>query len=170
MPEATTTVTREDVSLVLVNATTRGAESTGAALKDALGLTVPDGPRTASAGDITAVGLGVNRWLLVAPAGGGWDLERKVMAATAGSALATDQTDARTVFRLQGPLARPVLASAQIIDFHPDAFPPGTAAATELAHVSAYVWCTGADDFRIAVLRSMEDDFEGFLHHAIAAR
>ncbi|MEM7750433.1 MAG: sarcosine oxidase subunit gamma, partial [Pseudomonadota bacterium] len=81
-----------------------------------------------------------------------------------GAAAVTEQTDGWVIFDLTGADAVGVLARLTPLDLHPDTFPPGTSARTDLAHMAASVTALG-EGFRIMAMRS----FAGTLMHDLEA-
>lgn len=65
----------------------------------------------------------------------------------------TDQSDGWAGFRLTGEGARDVLARLCPLDLHPDGFPEGATARSELAHMAASITAE-ADGYLILVMRS----------------
>lgn len=106
----------------------------------ALGIAAPERPALVRGSDgLGLIGTGAGTWLAhadqVPPL---WaDSLRDRLA---GLASVSDQSDGYVVFRLSGPGARTVLQRGAAIDFHPDAFGPGSAATTVIAHIGAIIW------------------------------
>ena len=71
--------------------------------------------------------------------------------------LATDVSDARAMFTLEGPFVREVLAKLAPVDLHPDAFPPGRFRRSRLGQVAAAFWLTEDTKARIICFRSVAD-------------
>lgn len=67
----------------------------------------------------------------------------------------TDQSDAWTVLRLEGPAARDVLARLTPVDLRPSVFAKGQSVRSELGHMMVSISCTGKETFEIMVMRSM---------------
>lgn len=78
----------------------------------ALGLQLPLEPNTVvRAGELTAVWLGPDEWLVVGPTGGQRDLESRIRAASGDEPVAvTDVSAQRTTLLVTGPRARDLLA------------------------------------------------------------
>jgi sarcosine oxidase subunit gamma len=89
------------------------------AAKAALGIELPLKPRSAAVkGDVTALWLSVDQWLICCPrskAGALVDKLRKSLGAI--HSLAADVSDARTIIRLEGDNVREVLMKGSSIDF-----------------------------------------------------
>jgi sarcosine oxidase, subunit gamma len=116
-----------------------GDRSFMAAVGRTLDLLLPGEPNsTAARGDLTALWLGPDAWLLTCPPG--------ALAAHTGSlrralsdvhAAIIDVSDGRVALRLAGPNARDVLAKGCPLDLHPRAFATGSCAQSLLAKTSA---------------------------------
>ena len=101
-----------------------------AAVGRAIDLLLPTEPNTTAArGDLTALWLGPDAWLLTCPP--------EALAALAGSlrdaladvhAAVIDVSDGRVALRLSGANARDVLAKGCPLDLHPRAFATGSCA------------------------------------------
>jgi sarcosine oxidase, subunit gamma len=112
-----------------------------AAVGRVLDLLLPTETCTAAAkGQIGALSLGPDEWLLTCPASGVPGLVGALRAALQGvHAAITDLTDGRVALRLAGPSARAVLAKGTPLDLHPRAFPPGRCAGTLLAKAAVLI-------------------------------
>lgn len=131
-----------------------------AAVRAAAGVELPLQPNTtARAGSTTALWLGPDEWLLIAPAG----KERVLVPALRSGlgdryAAAVDLTESRTVIAVSGPRARDLLAKGCTLDLHPRAFPAGSCAQTGLARAGVLLHLV--DDtptFEITIPRSFAD-------------
>lgn len=69
-------------------------------------------------------------------------------------ALAVNVSDARTMFRIQGPHAREVLAKLAPVDLDPTVFTIGAFRRTRLAQVPAAFWMRDQDAFQLICFRS----------------
>ncbi|MDX2933966.1 sarcosine oxidase subunit gamma [Streptomyces ipomoeae] len=101
----------------------------------ALDLPLPLEPNTVvRAGRLTALWLGPDEWLLVAPPGGERDLEARIREAAGDEPVSvTDVSAQRTTLLVAGPRARDLLSHGCSLDLHPRAFAPGRCAQTTLA-------------------------------------
>jgi sarcosine oxidase subunit gamma len=101
----------------------------------ALGLPLPLEPNTlAGNGELTALWLGPDEWLVVGPPDTGQELEGRIRsAAVDGPVSVTDVSAQRTTLLVAGPRARDVLAHGCPLDLHPRAFGAGRCAQTTLA-------------------------------------
>jgi len=100
------------------------------------GLSFPEFGRIAMARDTVVLCTRPERWLVLttpAPAGAALSHWRE---ACAGCAAPVELSSAFTVLYLTGSAVREVLARGCRLDLHPDAFTPGSVAATHMAQVS----------------------------------
>ena len=113
-----------------------------AAAAGVLGLALPLTPNTvASAGDVAALWLGPDEWLIVAPAGGETALEAGLRDALGPAHHSVVDVSAnRVVLELSGPRTREILEAGCSIDLHPRAFGPGRCAGTLLARANVILW------------------------------
>jgi sarcosine oxidase subunit gamma len=109
-----------------------------AAVGRTLDLLLPAEPNTTAArGDLVALWLGPDAWLLTCPPGEAAALIAGLRTALADvHAAITDVSDGRVALRLAGPNARDVLAKGCPLDLHPRAFASGTCAQSLLAKAS----------------------------------
>lgn len=100
----------------------------------ALDLHLPLEPNTVvQAGDLTALWLGPDEWLLVGPPGSGRDLESRIREAAGDEPVSvTDVSAQRTTLLVAGPRARDLLAHGCALDLHPRSFGAGRCAQTNL--------------------------------------
>ncbi|MFN3460122.1 MAG: sarcosine oxidase subunit gamma [Oceanibaculum sp.] len=129
-----------------------------AAAKKALGIALPTGPLTSTAGDkATMCWLGPDEWLLLCA-----EEEREILQAALETGLAgqhasvVDVSDAYLGFDVTGEKAAELLAKGCSLDLHPTAFPVGRVARTTLAKADITLLRT-AEGFRLYVLRSFAD-------------
>jgi sarcosine oxidase subunit gamma len=118
-----------------------------AAVGRTLDLLLPTEPNTtAGRGDLVALWLGPDAWLMTCPP--------DALAGHAGSlckalsdvhAAVTDVSDGRVALRLSGPNARDVLAKGCPLDLHPRAFATGSCAQSLLAKASVLIHLLGDD-------------------------
>jgi sarcosine oxidase subunit gamma len=88
-------------------------------VREVLGFDLPLKPRTsAGAGDIAALWLSVDQWLITLPRREAVSLHGRLAQALKGvHSLAVDMSDARAIFRLEGENAREVLNKGASVDF-----------------------------------------------------
>ncbi len=104
-----------------------------AAAVTALALELPTVPnKSSTANGRSALWLGPDQWLIMAPGEDATALEQMLGSAATS---AVDVSDMRAVFELAGPRAGDVLRKGCAIDVHPRVFRPGDCALTALARV-----------------------------------
>lgn len=69
--------------------------------------------------------------------------------------LVADVSDARALFRIEGPRAREVLAKLCPVDFAPDAFGPGDLRRTRAAQAAVAIWMRDDGTFELVCFRSV---------------
>lgn len=130
------------------------------AVEGVLGVGLPLEPNTVvENGELTAIWLGPNEWLLLMPP----DQEAKMAQALQSAlddlfAAVTDVSGGQTVINIRGHHARDVLYKGCTIDLHPRVFGPGRCAQTHVA--KALVLIRQLDDspsFDLIVRRSFAD-------------
>ncbi|MFI5555962.1 sarcosine oxidase subunit gamma [Streptomyces sp. NPDC051738] len=129
----------------------------------ALGLQLPLEPNTAvRAGELTALWLGPDEWLLVGPPGGERELEARIRTAAGDEPVSvTDVSAQRTTLLVAGPRARDLLAHGCALDLHPRAFGPGRCAQTTLGR--AQVVLVARDEARAGFWVLVRSSFAGYL-------
>ncbi len=133
-----------------------------AALSVAFGIALPTQPcRAVTAGDRTALWLGPDEWLLLAPPG---SLDAGV-SIDGGSVVDIGHRQVGLV--LDGPDAADVLAAGCPLDLHPSAFPAGTCTRTVFGKAEIVLWRQGPARFHIEVWRSFAGYVAGLLDRAM---
>jgi sarcosine oxidase subunit gamma len=95
---------------------------------------------SASNGEIAALWLGPDQWLLTCPRTDAASLiEALGQALSDVHAAVTDMSDGRVAFRIAGPSARAVLAKGCPLDLHARAFAPGSCAQSLLAKAAILI-------------------------------
>lgn len=102
---------------------------------------------------------GPDQFFVLAEGRGEGALYRELKAKLAGLASVSDQSHGRVIIRLVGPKARAVLAKGTPVDLHPDAFPVGKSALTQMAHVGVHVTRVGPDSYDVSVFRGFSESF-----------
>ncbi|WP_410540062.1 sarcosine oxidase subunit gamma [Streptomyces sp. KL2] len=115
---------------VRLDAKGAAAEAVGLALD----LPLPLQPNTVvRTGELTALWLGPDEWLLVGPPGIERDLESRIRQAAGDEFVSViDVSAQRTTLLVTGPRARDLLAHGCSLDLHPRAFGAGRCAQTTL--------------------------------------
>ena len=131
----------------------------GVAAAGVLGVdALPTAPSTtASGGDVTAIWLGPEEWLVTSEHRDGESLEstlRDAISEHGGAAI--DVSAQRTTLRLRGTRARDVIAKGCSLDSHPAVFGPGAAAQTVLGQACVVLipLSDNGTDYRIIVRSS----------------
>jgi sarcosine oxidase, subunit gamma len=129
------------------------------AVKVVLGFDLPKAPRTASAwGDMKALWLSVDQWLLLCPSDKTNDLLAQFNVALKGvHSLAVNVSDMRAIIRLEGEHARTTVMKGTSIDLTHDDYPPGTVRRMKFAEVGALLHIIEEDVIEVYVFRSYAD-------------
>ena len=116
------------------------ADDVNAAVEKNTGLKLPSPGHTSTSGDVTAIWIAPDTWLVMQAMPTSTDLIAQLTRACGAHASVVDQSCGYVALQLSGARARDVLAKGCRIDLHPRAFGPGRAAATIIAHVHGIVW------------------------------
>ena len=146
----------------------RAAGDATAALGDAFGLPLPqDACRAGTNGSRSALWLGPDEWLLIAPEGempalGAW------MADALGGTPASivEVSDRNIGIEVKGEKAAEAINAFNPLDLHMDAFPVGICTRTVFGKAEIVLWRTAAETFRIEVWRSFAPYVLGCLEEA----
>ncbi|MFI8228533.1 sarcosine oxidase subunit gamma [Streptomyces sp. NPDC085900] len=128
-----------------------------------LGLQLPLEPDTVvRAGELTALWLGPDEWLLVGPPGTQHDLEGRIREAAGEEPVSvTDVSAQRTTLLVAGPRARDLLAHGCALDLHPRVFGPGRCAQTALGRTQVVL--VARDEARAGFWVLVRSSFAGYL-------
>ncbi|WP_157016295.1 sarcosine oxidase subunit gamma [Mesorhizobium xinjiangense] len=135
----------------------RAPQASIAALSKALGVTLPQTPKSSAVskdGARTALWLGPDEWLIVAP--DGTDLAGEAAGAGALHA-AVDIAHRNAAILVEGAGAQACLAAGCPQDLSPAAFPVGAVSRTVFGKAEIVLVRTGEDAFRVEVWRSFAD-------------
>lgn len=123
---------------------------------------------TCSGAGVTALWLGPDEWLIVAPAGVEQSLTATLKERLKGHhAAVVDVTETRTIIAVAGERARDLLAKGCTLDLHPRAFQAGSCAQTGLARTAVLIHLVdAAPSFEIHVARSFADHLWAWLYDA----
>lgn len=121
----------------------------------------------AGQGEATAAALqghaaqwaGPDQYFVLADGLGEGALYRDLKSRLSGIASVSDQSHGRVVIRIAGPKARAVLAKGTPVDLHPDDFPVGKSAMTQMAHVGVHLTRVGDDVYDLSVFRGFSESF-----------
>ena len=136
-----------------------------------LGCEFPTAPNTWNSGnDCSAIWLGPDEWLVVAPDGRSEQLCSALRSALGGlHHSVTDVSANRTLIEISGEDARLVLAKGCPLDLHGSAFGPPQAAQTLLAKAQMVLQCVDArPTFRVFVRNSFAPHVAEWLLDAAA--
>lgn len=129
---------RRGLTAVQLDARRGAADAVNDAMETALGLTLPGPGYAATTGDIRALWLGPDRWLLQTVTL--TDLESQLQGMTAHiGGVVVDQSHGRTILRIEGARARDLLAKGTGIDVHARAFAENTVAQTSLFQLAVTI-------------------------------
>ncbi len=139
------------------------------AVRGALHLELPEPGYASNGGEMSALWLQPNVWMLVAPSADEGEFARTVKAACGDAGSVVEQTHGRTMLTLSGRHAWGVLAKLCRLDLHRRAFTPGRVATTRMAEIS----CTlhqrdELPSYELLVLSTYAAHFAGTLTHAAA--
>ena len=132
----------------------RGRAAALAAAGTALGVELPQTNRAAAARGCTALWLGPDEYLLLAPtdASACWSA---LLVALAGLPHAcVDVSQRHAAFEVAGEHAADVLNTGCPLDLDLEAFPPGQCTRTVFGKAGIILWRTAADRFHVEVWRS----------------
>jgi len=152
----------ERTGLGLATVAVRKAQDDGlkAAVREAYGLDLPDGPTLAQGKDVLFIGTGPGQWLAVSATLQNEALAEDLADRLNGLASISDQSSGRAVIRVSGPRAREILAKGLAIDLDPRVFGPGNAATSTISLMGVLVWRDGeAESYDIALFRSVAGSF-----------
>ncbi|MCB1379028.1 MAG: hypothetical protein KDK89_11760 [Alphaproteobacteria bacterium] len=102
---------------------------------------------------------GPDQYFVLAEGRGEGALHRELQAALGASASLSEQSHGRVVIRVAGPRARHVLAKGTPVDLHPDEFPVGKSALTQMAHVGVHLTRVDDDAYDLSVFRGFAESF-----------
>ncbi|MCP3822437.1 sarcosine oxidase subunit gamma [Streptomyces sp. A3M-1-3] len=133
------------------------------AVELALGIPLPIEANTCvRGGELAALWLGPDEWLIVGPAGTQHELEARLRAAMEGEeAAVVDVSAQRTTLLVAGPSARDLLAHGCSLDLHPHSFGAGRCAQTTLAR--AQVVLVPRDEHKPGFWVLVRSSFAGYL-------
>ncbi|MEO9338730.1 sarcosine oxidase subunit gamma family protein [Mesorhizobium sp. SB112] len=135
--------------------------------KRRFGVEAPQMARALRAGDALLIWSGPEQFLVVMPRGG-MALADELTNAFGDTASVSDQSNARCLLAVGGPLVRNVLAKLISIDLDDSAFPFGSAATTIIDHTNVVIW-RGLDDRDIYHILCPTSYAESLWHAAVDA-
>ncbi|RWJ25706.1 MAG: sarcosine oxidase subunit gamma family protein [Mesorhizobium sp.] len=142
----------------------RAPDASVAALSKALGVTLPQKPKTSAAkAGRTALWLGPDEWLVIDEVGKD-PLADCAEVTVLHSAVGISHRN--VAISVTGPAAAVTINSGCPQDLSLDAFPVGAASRTILGKVEIVLWRTASDAFRVECWRSFSDYVFTFLSEA----
>jgi sarcosine oxidase subunit gamma len=146
----------------------QGGAAARTAAGKAFGVVLPESPcRASSSGGRSALWLGPDEQLLLAPAGDVGVLATGLEAALAGIAHSlVDVSQRQVALQLRGPHAGAILGSGCPLDLDSADFPPGMCTRTLFHKADIVLWRTDAREFQLEVARSFADYVRGCLQEA----
>lgn len=146
----------------------RGRPAALEAAQGALGFALPrQACRAASKGDVHALWLGPDEWLILSGVSDGV-AERLEGAMGAHPHALVEVSDRQIGLVISGAEAEAILSVGCPLDLGLDAFPVGMCTRTVLAKAEIGLWRTGPDKFHLEVWRSFEAYVRQFLAAAAA--
>ncbi|QKZ23406.1 sarcosine oxidase subunit gamma [Streptomyces chartreusis] len=129
----------------------------------ALDLQLPLQPNTVvRTGELTALWLGPDEWLLIGPPGGEDELEGRIREAAGDEPVSViDVSAQRTTLLVTGPRARDLLAHGCPLDLHPRSFGSGRCAQTTLGRTQVVL--VARDEPRAGIWVLVRSSFAGYL-------
>lgn len=159
---------RRGIAIATVMARKDQSVALAAAVKEQFDINLPLGPH-GSGGDATSfLGTGPGRWLVTHDAGTPRFVDN-LARQLEDLASVVDQSDAVGLLRLTGPALLDVLAKGVSLDLSAIAFPAGSVAVTQIAHMGVTLWKVDeTPTFHIAAARSMAGSFLHWLEASAA--
>ncbi len=139
-----------------------------AAVSPALGFDLPTTAcRSAASGDVAALWLGPDEWLVIGPAGKGESLGSALTECLAGAAAAViDVSHRHAALALSGTKAADVLNALVPLDLGLSAFPVGACTRTLCGKAEIVLWRTSTETFQVECMRSVGRYVWGSLEEA----
>lgn len=154
---------RTGLAIATVMARKGQRDALAASIKEQYDIALPGGPRWSGSDALALLGTGPGRWLAVhgrPPARFVASLAQQLE----GLASVVDQSGAYGVLRLSGPALIETLAKGAAIDHDARAFPAGSVAVTQIAHVGVTLWkIDESPAIDVAVARSLGGSFRHWL-------
>ena len=157
--------TSVEVAAPAMRISLRAPEASVAALDKALGVVLPQKPKTSAANnDIHALWIGPDEWLIIAPEDG--DLLAKFAKVSAFHS-AVDVSHRNAALVVSGAGAADILNAGCPQDLSLSMFPVGACSRTLLGKTEVILYRTAADQFRVEVWRSFATYALDFIEDAI---
>jgi sarcosine oxidase subunit gamma len=160
---------RSDLAVLSLIARKGQAAALTGRIAETHGLPLPAGPRRAAGTELSAIGIGPDRWLVIVEAADPDALHRRMAAELEGLAAVVDLSNALAVLRLSGASARRILGKGLPVDLHPRCFGPGDAASSLVALIPLHLWqLDDVPTYDLAVPRSLAGSFADWLAESAA--
>ena len=132
------------------------------------GTALPEGANSFSvSGDRRALWLGPDESLLICADQDAAELHRTLITQLSGQHFQlTLLSDALTVYELDGPYVREILAKGCALDLHGSVFRPGQCAQSSLERTAVTLMCEAVNSFRLICRTSFSDYVETWLKDA----
>lgn len=155
---------RQNLRMTQITARRGQAAALSDAILAALGLMLPDRPKSVAADGVSLIGIASEQWLAVAEGDPAAQRLARLESALLSLASLVDQSDGKAVLRISGPAARDTLAKGCMIDLHTRAFKPGDVATTQISLTPCHLWqLDEAPTYELAVATSYARSFWGWL-------
>ena len=148
----------------------QGGPAARAAAGRAFGIALPaDACRASAVGERSALWLGPEEHLLLAPAEAARRIHAELAAALAGlSHSLMDVSHRQVAIAVAGPTARDILASGCPLDLDPEEFPAGMCTRTLFAKAEVVLWRRSVEEYHLEVARSFSAYVLGWMREAEA--
>jgi sarcosine oxidase subunit gamma len=146
----------------------RAGEAAAGEIEHAFGVALPrEACRAATNGVRSALWLGPDEWLLIAPEGEAAETGAALIAAAERApASVVDIAHRQVAIAVSGARVTDVLNAGNPLDLDPAAFPVGMCTRTVFAKAEVVLWRTGADAFHVEVWRSFAPYVLGLIEEA----
>ena len=147
----------------------QGGPSARAAAGRAFGVALPEmACRANSAGPRSALWLGPDEYLLLAPEGDAERVAAEIGIAMSGIAHSlVDISDRQVGIALAGPAARDILCQGCPLDLDPAEFTVGACTRTIFAKAEVVLWRRSAEEYHLEVGRSFSGYVRGWMQESI---
>jgi sarcosine oxidase subunit gamma len=143
----------------------RAGEAAAGEIEHAFGVALPrEACRAASDGVRSALWLGPDEWLLLAPEGEAAEISAALLAVSPASVV--DISHRQVAVAVSGARAADVLNAGNPLDLHATAFAVGMCTRTLFAKAEIVLWRTGPEAFHLEVWRSFAPYVLGLIEEA----
>jgi sarcosine oxidase subunit gamma len=143
----------------------RAGEAAASEIEHAFGVALPrEACRAAGDGVRSALWLGPDEWLLLAPEGEAAEISAALLAIALASVV--DISHRQVAIAVSGARAADVLNAGNPLDLNATAFPVGMCTRTVFAKAEIVLWRTGPEAFHVEVWRSFAPYVLGLIEEA----